>query len=117
MLEISERGVVRSTTVALPKGASIGTLLPSNEKKLNVVAGHFETVPMRSSTSSGSGSEASIFKDDEIEVIDPNDGSVLRRIKFAQGLMAVCEQDETYTFVSPRDEDGKLQIVRGTVVH
>jgi hypothetical protein len=38
-------------------------------------------------------------------------------VKYAHELMPVCVQDERYTFVAPREEDGKLQLIHGTVIH
>lgn len=117
LIDMNESGIVRSTTAVLPDGASVGSLLSSDDKIYHVVVGHLESNTSQTNASRASTEPSKIYKDDEIDDINPGDGAVLKRVEFAHGLIPVCVLGDDYTFIAPRDEDGRLQIIRGTVVH
>ena len=110
LIEIDEDGIVRSTNVTLPDNASISGILESSDKIYHVVGS--QAIP-----AAGLSSQESFFNPTEIDDIYPGDGTILKRVKFAHGLRPVCVQGDSYTLVSPREDDGKLQIIRGTVIH
>lgn len=101
---------MRSTKVTLPDHASISGILESSDNMYHVVGS--QAIP-----AAGSPGQESFFNPTEIDDIYPGDGTILKRVKFARGLRPACVRDESYTFVSPREEDGKLQTIRGTVIH
>lgn len=117
LIEVNESGIVRVTTAAMPKDAVIGALLSSDDRDYHILVGHLQPIPPVPSARVPQASQKSVFTANEIDDIFPGDGTVLKRVKFAHGLMPVCVRDDTYTFVTPRDEDGRLQLVRGTVIH
>ncbi|HKF48495.1 MAG TPA: hypothetical protein VKB38_14120 [Terracidiphilus sp.] len=114
LIELNESGVVRSTNVAWPENVYLTGILESSDKIYHVVGGERKQLE-----NSGSDSNDPKFSyiPNEIDDINPGDGTILKRVKFASGLWPVCAQDDTYTFLSPRDEDGRLQVTRGTVTH
>jgi len=63
------------------------------------------------------GPKRTFFIATEIDDIYPVDGSILKRVKFNRGLIPACVRDNSYTFVWPREDDGKLQTIRRTVIH
>jgi hypothetical protein len=116
LIEISENGVVRSTNVTLPDNASISGIFESSDDKIyHVVA----SLPNQVQASKGEplAPQKTSFTPTEIDDIYPVDGSILKRVKFNRGLMPACVRDNGYTFLWPRDDDGKLQTIRGTVIH
>jgi hypothetical protein len=113
LIEINENGVVRSTNVSLPENAALTGISESSDKIYHVVGS--EKSQVEPSASDPPGQKFS-YTPTEVDDINPGDGTVLRRVKFTRGLWPVCVRDESYTFLSPRDEDGRLQIIRGTVI-
>jgi hypothetical protein len=114
LIELNESGVVRSTNVALPENVYLTGILESGDKVYHVVGSVRK--PLETPPSGSYGQKFSYFPS-EIDDINPGDGTVVKRVKFARGLWPICAQDDTYTFLSPRDEDGRLQVIRGTVTH
>lgn len=112
LIEISENGVVRSTALSLPDNALVSGIFESgdNDKVYHVVANVATPAP-------GGDGQKSLSIPSEIDDIHPGDGTILKRVKFARGLMPACVSDDTYTFVSPREDDGKLQVIRATAIH
>ncbi len=114
LIEINENGVVRSTNVSLPDNASISGIFESSDKIYHVVVSQPNQV--QASKDDPPGQKNGLFAT-EIDDIFPGDGSILKRVKFVRGLVPACIRDDSYTFVSPRGDDGKLQTIRGTVIH
>ena len=115
LIEINENGVVRSINVTLPDHESrITGVITSNDGIYHVVASTPD--PIKPSASNPPGQKVGYFAT-EIDNIYPGDGSILSRAKFAHGLNPVCIDGDSYMFVSTRAEDGKLQTIRGTVIH
>jgi hypothetical protein len=117
VIEVNEHGLVRSTALALPEGEFVGSLLLSDTGHLRVLTGHLSYYDAKGgSVETPSTNGQTSFRPHEIEEFNPLDGSLLRRIQFADGLVPVCGRDDTYTFVGSRAEDGRTQLVSGTVV-
>jgi hypothetical protein len=114
LIEIDENGVVRSTNVTLPNNASVGGVFESSDRIYHVLATQVNQVQASANDSPG---QKTFFIPTEIDDINPGDGAILQRVKFARGLMPACVGDESYTFVSPREDDGRLQTIRATVIH
>jgi len=118
VLELNQHGLVRATTLALPPGATLGSLLPSDDGLLHAVVGEFRSIPTSSSTPESSAGGVRGFFYTEVDEFYPQDGSLLRRISLPSPAPApVCAIDGTYMFFAPREEDGKLQLIRATPVH
>ena len=117
LIEVNENGIARTTTANLPRGVVIGALLASNDKVYHVLAGHLKPDDPQATGAGPPGAPGATFISDEIDDINPGDGTLLRRINFAHGLSPACAQDESYTFMTPREDDGKLQLIHGTVIH
>jgi hypothetical protein len=111
LIEINENGLVRSTNVTLPDKASIGGVFESSDRIYHVLASQPNQVQ------GDSPGQKTSYIPTEIDDVNPGDGAILRRVKLAPGLWPACVRDESYTFVSPREDDGKLQIIRGTPIH
>ena len=116
LIEVNENGIARTTTANLPRGVVIGALLASNDKVYHVLAGHLKPDDPQATEAGPPGAPGATFISDEIDDINPGDGTLLRRINFAHGLSPACAQDEHYTFITPREDDGKLQLIHGTVI-
>lgn len=114
LIELNENGIVRSTTVTLPDNASISGIFESSDKTYHVVVS--QPNQLQASKDDLSPPKSGLFAT-EIDDIFPGDGSILKRVKFVRGLVPACIHDGSYTFVSPRADDGKLQTIRGTVIH
>lgn len=114
LVEISENGVVRSTNLTLPDNASISGIFESSDKIYHVVASQPNHVQASKDDPPG---QKALFIATEIDDIYPGDGSILKRVKFNRSLIPACVRDDSYTFVWPREDDGKLQTIRGTVIH
>ena len=110
LIEISENGVVRSIDAALPDNGMISGVMESSDKVYHVIASQM-------TSAADANGQKPFLTPAEIDDIYPGDGTVLKRVKFARGLRPACVGDDSYTFVSPREEDGRLQIIRGIVVH
>lgn len=119
ILEINERGLVRSTRLALPEGVVVGGLLPASGTTLRVPAGHLSYWDARgiTQTSDADTKQHALLKIDEIYEFNRLDGSLTRQIQFADKLIPVCGQDDTYTFATSREEDGRIQLIRGDIIH
>lgn len=118
VLELNQHGLVRATQLALPPGATVQSILPSDDGLLHALVGNFRSLSSPNSTpaSDSSASESKVFSPAEIDVFYPQDGSLLRRISLAVGLMPVCAFKDRYTFLEPREEDGRLQVIHATSI-
>ena len=119
-LELNQHGVVRTISLALPAGTTIESLLPSDDGLLHAVVGTFRPmVPSDTAgTPKGSFGESAIFSPTEIDVFYPQDGSLVRRISLEaeEAPQPTCAMNGSYTFLAPREEDGKLQLIRATPI-
>ncbi|MGA2539127.1 MAG: hypothetical protein ABSF53_24180 [Terracidiphilus sp.] len=116
LIELNENGVVRSTNVVLPDNATIGGIFESSDRIYHVLATTKQVNQTQTSTGASPAGQT-YFIPTEIDDINPGDGSIMKRVKFARELRPACVRDESYTFVSPRGDDGRLQTIRGTVIH
>ncbi len=116
LIEINENGVVRSTNVILPDNTTIGGTFESSDRIYHVLASATQVIQTQTSANASPAGQT-FFTPTEIDDINPGDGTILKRVKFTRGLSPACVRDESYTFVSPRGDDGRLQTIRGTVVH
>jgi len=118
VLEINEHGLVRATALALPTGEYVGALLPPDLTTLRVLAGQLSYRDAAGgSVQESSANALTFFKGNEIEEFNRLDGSLIRRIEFREGLIPVCGDGDTYTFLTSRKEDGRIQLIRGNVIH
>lgn len=117
LIEINENGVVRSTNAVLSEGSIFGALVGSSDKLYHLLVGRETRDQARIPADASSASPSTGFMPEEIDDMTPGGSTLLKRVRFAPGLMPVCAQDDTYTFIAPRGEDGKLQLIRGTAVH
>jgi hypothetical protein len=117
-LELNQHGVVRAMSLALPAGMVLSALLPSSDALLHAVVGHLRSFPFSGTTlaSKDTSDEPRGFFPTEIDEFYPQDGSLARRIAVEPGPMPVCAINGSYTFLVPRGQDGKLQVIHATPV-
>jgi hypothetical protein len=114
-VEINEHGIVRELSLALPAGTVLYGLLPTTDPMLYAIVGKSTSPPSGSASSSSDAHELQHgFLPTEIDEFYPQDGSLARRIKVEPGPMPACANNGTYTFVAPRAQDGKLQVLHAT---
>lgn len=110
VLELNQHGVVHSMTLALPPGTTIHALLPSDDGLLHAVVGDLRSI------SSSPGEVQQGFLQTEIDEFYPQDGSLFRRVSLEAGPKPVCAMKGNYTFLAPREADGRFQLIRATPV-
>ncbi|HET7104695.1 MAG TPA: hypothetical protein VFI20_11465, partial [Terracidiphilus sp.] len=115
LIEMDENGVVRTTNITLPNPKSrITGVMRSTDGIYYVVVSTPDSNKLSANNSPGQ--KVGYFAT-EIDNVYPGDGSILSRVRFAHGLNPVCVDGDTYTFISTRATDGKLQTIRATVMH
>lgn len=111
-VEINQHGVVRELPLSLPKGTVLYALLPNSDIMLHAIVGKLTDPPLGTALSPGETPDApQSFFPTEIDEFYPQDGSLARRIKVESGPMPVCAINGSYTFIVPRGQDGKLQVL------
>jgi hypothetical protein len=105
-------------SLALPAGTVSSALLPSSDALLHAVVGNLRSFPSSGTTSASkdTSDEPRGFFPIEIDEFYPQDGSLSRRIAVEPGPMPVCAINGSYTFLVPRGQDGKLQVLHATPV-
>jgi len=118
VLEFNQHGLVHATTLDLPPGATLGSLLPGDDGLLHVLVGAQRLLPPPPSETAPASpaNEQRVFTPTEIDEFHPQDGSLVRRISVGVGPMPACEVNGSYLFLTPREEDGKLQLIRATPI-
>jgi hypothetical protein len=117
-LELNQHGVVRAISLALPAGTVSFALLPSHDAFLHAVVGNLRSLPSSGipSPPEDTSDEPRGFFPTEIDEFYPQDGSLARRVAMEPGPMPVCAINGSYTFLVPRGQDGKLQLLHATPV-
>jgi hypothetical protein len=108
---VNEHGIVRATQLALPAGASIRSLLPSSDGMFYVRVGHSSRDPYGAAGPEG----VAMHLQKAIYVFNSIDGSLVSKGQFSADLSPIAAADGTYTFLAARREDGRIQLVSGTV--
>lgn len=109
ILEVNERGVIRSVSLNLPKGEVIGSMLPTTGLNWMIM------VATTKNSAAGSSSDGSVtISTHEIQEFDPTEGNPVRRIDVTKGLYPVCQYNGDFLFLTTRPEDGHLQSLKGS---
>lgn len=114
LLEISEHGLVRPIALQLPLGKTIASVLPSNGRTILVNPGHSEG-DLYAQPLDDYDKQKPYFLDDEILEFNGSDGTLLRSIEIAHDLHPACNSNNEFYFLRPRPEDGRLEVVKGTL--
>lgn len=115
IVELSEQhGVVRSIPLQLPEGKTIASVLPSNSRTILVRMGHAEG-DIYTLAPEDLDKPKPYFTDQEILEFNSSDGTLLRSIKVSSDLTPICNYNNEFFFLTSRPEDGRLQIVKGTL--
>jgi hypothetical protein len=112
IVEINERGVMKSTELKLAKGETLGEFIPSDGRTWKVILGH-----TAKEGSTENGTPAGMFDMDKIAEFDPNTGELLRYVdpgKDHYPISLACEQDGAFIALKTNPKDGSLTIERGT---
>jgi hypothetical protein len=118
-LELSQHGVVHALPLALPAGTVIYSILPSSDALVHAVVGIIRTLSAPNTTpgaKDGPSDSRRSFAPTEIDEFYPQDGSLVRRVTLESGPLPVCAINGSYTFVVPRGQDGKLQLIHARPV-
>lgn len=111
VIELNEHGVVRSTSLQLPPGATLANALSAtrNSWKIRV----FSKSEIR--TDEQTGSQYAVLKGGATLEFNPLDGTIRREIDMPQDSKAklVCEHDGDYLAIQTDVANGALQILQG----
>lgn len=111
VIELNEHGVVRSTSLQLPPGATLATVLSATRNSWKIRT--YSKSEMR--TDEQTGSQYAVLKGGATLEFNPLDGTVRREIDMPQGSKAklVCEHDGDYLAIQTDAATGALQILQG----
>jgi hypothetical protein len=114
IVEINESGIVRSITPQLPEKSILSRWLDSDDLTWHIYPGKVHGKP-QTDTQSGKVSGVASIGSNQIDEINPNDGSVTRTILIPPGgVLPACEHGGDYLFVTSHMHDGLLELVKGT---
>lgn len=114
IVEINENGIVRSITPQLPEKSILSRWLDADDLTWHIYPGKVHGKP-QTDMQSGKVSGVASIGSNQIDEINPNDGSVTRTILIPPGgVLPACEHGGDYLFVTSHMHDGLLELVKGT---
>jgi hypothetical protein len=115
VLELSEHGVVRSIPLQIPEGKTIASAVQSNGRAILVRTGHSEGDSYALTPEEEVTKQKNYYADDQILEFNGSDGTLVRSIQVHHDLTPVCHYNNEFDFLTSRPEDGRVQIVKGTL--